>query len=166
MSFEFAKKGLDVLLISRTKSKLDEVAAEIKAQCPGREVRVLAVDYSGGFDASKRSAVAKALDGLDVGVLANNVGMSCGDAARKARVAARRGASRWPRMDASRGRRRVCGGSGLDLVDAPRTSCVQMDAAGPDWIASARSSFDDPRRRRGGRRDPNPGTPSPSTTTS
>mmetsp|Transcript_17962 Transcript_17962/g.55247 ORF Transcript_17962/g.55247 Transcript_17962/m.55247 type:complete len:316 (-) Transcript_17962:46-993(-) len=76
LSLEFAKKGLDVVLISRTKSKLDAAAQQIKEACPGRDVKVLALDFSGGFDAGKRAAVAKALAGLDVGILANNVGMS------------------------------------------------------------------------------------------
>ena len=76
LCFEFAKKGLDVFLISRTESKLADVEAELKAKHPKREFRHLAVDYGGGFDAGKQAAVRAALEDLDVGVLANNVGMS------------------------------------------------------------------------------------------
>ena len=76
LCFEFAKKGLDVFLISRTESKLADVEAELKAKHPKREFRHLAVDYGGGFDAGKQAAVRAALKDLDVGVLANNVGMS------------------------------------------------------------------------------------------
>lgn len=73
---EFAKRGLDVLLVSRTPSKLEASAAELKAAHPARNFKTLAVDFGGGFDAAKRGAVAAAVDGLDVGVLCNNVGLS------------------------------------------------------------------------------------------
>lgn len=65
---EFVKAGLKVLLISRTESKLKEVAAELGAE-------YVAVDYS-NFDDEKMAKVKKALDGKDIGILANNVGMS------------------------------------------------------------------------------------------
>ena len=72
---EFAKQGLDVVLISRTQSKLDEAANEIGEKY-NVETKTVSVDFGGGFDAAKQSKVAKALRGLDVGILANNVGMS------------------------------------------------------------------------------------------
>ena len=72
---EFAKQGLDVVLISRTQSKLDEAANEISEKY-NVETKTVSVDFGGGFDAAKQSKVAKALRGLDVGILANNVGMS------------------------------------------------------------------------------------------
>ena len=37
---------------------------------------MLAIDYSSGFDKAKRLAVEKALTGMEIGILANNVGMS------------------------------------------------------------------------------------------
>ena len=67
-----------MLLISRTESKLKDIAKEIKAKYPARDVKTLALDYSDGFDAAKREKVRRALAGLEVGVLANNVGMSYG----------------------------------------------------------------------------------------
>ena len=76
LCFEFARRGLDVFLISRTESKLAEVEAELSAKYPNRSFKHLSVDYGGGFGAEKRSRVSAALAGLDVGVLANNVGMS------------------------------------------------------------------------------------------
>jgi 17beta-estradiol 17-dehydrogenase / very-long-chain 3-oxoacyl-CoA reductase len=72
---EFAKQGLDVVLISRTQSKLDEAANELSEKY-NVETKTVSVDFGGGFDAAKQSKVAKALKGLDIGILANNVGMS------------------------------------------------------------------------------------------
>lgn len=75
MAFEFAKQGLNVVLISRTKSKLDDCEAELKAKYPRIEVRILAIDYS-NFDGKARGKVDALLKDLDVGVLVNNVGIS------------------------------------------------------------------------------------------
>lgn len=51
MAFEMARKGMNVLLISRTESKLVDAEAELKAACPSVSVEHLAIDYS-NFDAS------------------------------------------------------------------------------------------------------------------
>lgn len=74
MAFEMAKKGLNILLISRTQSKLDDCQAELKKKYKV-EVRTLAVDYS-NFDKTAREKVASAVQSMDVGVLVNNVGVS------------------------------------------------------------------------------------------
>ncbi|CAM9325947.1 unnamed protein product, partial [Choristocarpus tenellus] len=75
LSFEIAKKGLNVLLISRTESKLVDVEAEVKAACPSASVEHLAIDYS-SFDAAAQAKVAAAIKTKDVGLLVNNVGVS------------------------------------------------------------------------------------------
>lgn len=75
-AFELARKGLNVYLISRTQSKLEATADEIKAK-HGVECRTLAIDYSSfGAGDPQHAKVAAALEGVDVGVLINNVGMS------------------------------------------------------------------------------------------
>ena len=74
-ALKFAKAGMGVVLISRTKSKLDAVKKEIEEKHQGVQVKVVVCDYS-SFDDSARSKVAKAVKGLDVGVLVNNVGVS------------------------------------------------------------------------------------------
>ena len=51
MAFEMAKKGMNVLLISRTESKLVATEEELKAICPKISVEHLAIDYS-NFDAA------------------------------------------------------------------------------------------------------------------
>lgn len=75
MAFEFAKKGLSVVLISRSQEKLNECSVELQARHPKAEVKVLAVDYT-DFSASVRTKVATFLEGMDIGVLVNNVGIS------------------------------------------------------------------------------------------
>ena len=51
MAFGMAKKGMNVLLISRTEAKLVVVEAALKAACPSIDVEHLAIDYSDFDDA-------------------------------------------------------------------------------------------------------------------
>lgn len=75
MATEFARRGLSVVLISRSQDKLDETAKEIKDKCPKVDVRTISVDYD-QFDDAAQKRVAETLSTLDVGVLVNNVGIS------------------------------------------------------------------------------------------
>lgn len=61
--------GMNIVLVSRTQSKLDDVAKSLKT-----ESKTVAVDFT-CTDGSIYEKIAAAIDGLDVGVLVNNVGM-------------------------------------------------------------------------------------------
>jgi 17beta-estradiol 17-dehydrogenase / very-long-chain 3-oxoacyl-CoA reductase len=64
------------MLISRTETKLQDVKTEIEAKgYDGVEVSYVVCDYS-KFDKTAQEKVAKAVSGLEVGVLINNVGVS------------------------------------------------------------------------------------------
>lgn len=79
MATELASKGLNVLLISRTESKLAATKEELQSQFKSVEVECLAIDFS-KFDSAARSTVAEMLKSLEtrggVAVLVNNVGVS------------------------------------------------------------------------------------------
>jgi 17beta-estradiol 17-dehydrogenase / very-long-chain 3-oxoacyl-CoA reductase len=75
MAFELAKKGHNIVLISRSKDKLDATRVELLDKHPGVEVKVIPVDF-GNFDETSRKHVAELLKGLDIGVLINNIGVS------------------------------------------------------------------------------------------
>jgi len=75
MAFEFGRKGLNVVLISRSKEKLAACLEELQKKYPKIEVRTLAIDYS-KFDEAARGVVTNFIKDLDVGVLVNNVGIS------------------------------------------------------------------------------------------
>ncbi len=70
-----AKKGMSIVLISRTESKLKEVKKEIETKYSGIEVKHIVCDYS-KFDKKAQDELKKQLNGLEVGVLVNNVGVS------------------------------------------------------------------------------------------
>jgi len=74
-AFEMARKGLHIILISRTKSKLNKTMSAIQKEYPKIKVRTLAIDFS-LFDNESREKVSCMISDLDVGILINNVGIS------------------------------------------------------------------------------------------
>ncbi|XP_038661997.1 very-long-chain 3-oxoacyl-CoA reductase-A-like [Scyliorhinus canicula] len=70
---ELAKRGLSIVLISRSQEKLDQVAEEIREQFKV-ETRTITVDFGGGVEIYK--VIEAGLAGLEIGVLVNNVGIS------------------------------------------------------------------------------------------
>lgn len=68
-----AKQGLNVALISRTQSKLEEVANEIGAK-HNVQTKIIAVDFTGNTDIFK--VIQEQIGSLKIAVLVNNVGMS------------------------------------------------------------------------------------------
>lgn len=75
LCFELAKRGLNIILISRSMTKLNEVSDAIQAKYPKIATKVIAVDFS-NFDSASQGKVRSLVDLLEVGVLINNVGMS------------------------------------------------------------------------------------------
>ncbi|XP_026184542.1 hydroxysteroid (20-beta) dehydrogenase 2 [Mastacembelus armatus] len=73
---ELARRGLNVALVSRSAKKLQEVAREIEKQY-GRKTRTIQVDFTEGH--SIYPAIAEQLQGLEIGILVNNVGMVYSD---------------------------------------------------------------------------------------
>lgn len=74
-AFALAKMGCNVVIISRTESKLADVKKEIEDKGYGVEVKYIVCDYS-NFDQATRDRVEKDLEGLEIGTLINNVGAS------------------------------------------------------------------------------------------
>nr|XP_012307820.1 very-long-chain 3-oxoacyl-CoA reductase isoform X1 [Aotus nancymaae] len=69
---ELAKRGMKVVLISRSQDKLDQVSGEIKEKFKV-ETRTIAVDFASEDIYDK---IETALAGLEIGILVNNVGMA------------------------------------------------------------------------------------------
>lgn len=74
---QLAAKGFNLVLVSRTKAKLDSLAAELEQKNPGSglETKVLAMDFSADNNADY-DRLRELISGLDVGILINNVGQS------------------------------------------------------------------------------------------
>uniref|UniRef100_G3TVU5 17beta-estradiol 17-dehydrogenase n=1 Tax=Loxodonta africana TaxID=9785 RepID=G3TVU5_LOXAF len=67
-----AKRGLNIVLISRNLNKLEQEAKEIE-RLHGTLTRVIQADFTGGLEIY--GAIEEGLKGLEIGVLVNNVGM-------------------------------------------------------------------------------------------
>uniref|UniRef100_A0A8C5UG10 3-ketoacyl-CoA reductase n=1 Tax=Malurus cyaneus samueli TaxID=2593467 RepID=A0A8C5UG10_9PASS len=68
-----AKRGMKVVLISRSKEKLDQVSSEIREKYKV-ETKVIVADFGEREDIYK--GIKAGLEGLEIGVLVNNVGMA------------------------------------------------------------------------------------------
>ncbi|KAF8861046.1 NAD(P)-binding protein [Acephala macrosclerotiorum] len=76
-AIQLAQKGFNLLLISRTESKLQTLSTEIVQKYAGTniQVKILAMDFSQNNE-SDYAKLKALVDGLDVGILINNVGQS------------------------------------------------------------------------------------------
>ncbi|KAI1326106.1 hypothetical protein F5Y16DRAFT_375789 [Xylariaceae sp. FL0255] len=72
---QLAAKGFNIVLVSRTLSKLETLAKELEGKFSGLQTKVLAMDYAADNDADYER-LAQLVDGLDIGILINNVGQS------------------------------------------------------------------------------------------
>jgi len=76
IAIDYAKKGLNIVLISRTQSKLDAVAKEVKDASGNKcEVITLAIDFL-NFTEEQQQTVAELAERHKIRILVNNVGMS------------------------------------------------------------------------------------------
>ncbi|KAK3378807.1 hypothetical protein B0T24DRAFT_545302 [Lasiosphaeria ovina] len=72
---QLAAKGFNLVLVSRTQSKLDTLAKELEQKYADLQTKTLAMDYAKDNNADYER-LAKLIAGLDVGILINNVGQS------------------------------------------------------------------------------------------
>nr|XP_033784261.1 very-long-chain 3-oxoacyl-CoA reductase [Geotrypetes seraphini] len=72
-SVELAKRGMSIVLISRSSDKLDQVAREIKEKF-NVDTKTIKADF--GDDDHIYKIIKGGLEGLEIGVLVNNVGTS------------------------------------------------------------------------------------------
>ncbi|XP_061191226.1 very-long-chain 3-oxoacyl-CoA reductase-like [Saccostrea echinata] len=69
---ELAKRGVNIVLISRSEAKLQEVANEIEKESKV-QTRIIVADFSKGLELY--DSIRDQLAGLEIGTLVNNVGM-------------------------------------------------------------------------------------------
>lgn len=69
---ELAKRGINIVLISRTEDKLEKVAVEIGGNV---EIQTIQYDFT---DPDSYEKISDQLKDLDIGILVNNVGMGTG----------------------------------------------------------------------------------------
>ncbi|KAI2622299.1 short chain dehydrogenase [Hypoxylon sp. NC1633] len=72
---QLAAKGFNLVLVSRTLSKLEALSQDLESKFSGVQTKVLDMDFSADDDADY-ARLSKLISGLDVGILINNVGQS------------------------------------------------------------------------------------------
>ena len=74
-ALQIAASGYNLILVSRTASKLDALSSEIKTTHPNLKIETVAMDFTENRDSDYESLQRKIKD-LDVSILVNNVGLS------------------------------------------------------------------------------------------
>ncbi|KAK6977859.1 very-long-chain 3-oxoacyl-CoA reductase [Favolaschia claudopus] len=74
-AMQLASRGFNVLLVARNTQLLNSVASDILAKYPSSKTDVHTIDFAAADD-SAYEALSTRVDGLDVGILVNNVGKS------------------------------------------------------------------------------------------
>ncbi|XP_011029597.1 PREDICTED: very-long-chain 3-oxoacyl-CoA reductase 1-like [Populus euphratica] len=74
-SFQLARKGLNLVLVGRNPDKLKDVSSSIQSRYSNVQIKNVVVDFSGDVDEGVQK-IKETIEGLDVGVLINNVGVS------------------------------------------------------------------------------------------
>ncbi|KAL3501075.1 hypothetical protein ACH5RR_035524 [Cinchona calisaya] len=74
-AFEFARKGLNLVLVGRNVDKLNDISKEIQSKYAKIETKKVVVDFSGDLNEGVNK-MGEAIEELDVGILVNNVGVS------------------------------------------------------------------------------------------
>ena len=74
-ALQLSRSGFNILLVSRTESKLTSLAQEISSRSPNVQTKILPVDFSSPSPADF-SALASLASSLDIAILINNVGKS------------------------------------------------------------------------------------------
>jgi 17beta-estradiol 17-dehydrogenase / very-long-chain 3-oxoacyl-CoA reductase len=76
---QLAKSGINIVMVSRTESKMNQVAKDLKSTY-GVESRIVPYDFTILTSAERAKELADkveaATQGLDIGILVNNVGMA------------------------------------------------------------------------------------------
>ncbi|KAI1347077.1 hypothetical protein F5Y01DRAFT_257570 [Xylaria sp. FL0043] len=73
---QLAAKGFNLLLVSRTQSKLENLQKELEAKYSGLRTDILAMDFAALDNDADYARLAERVNSLDVGILINNVGQS------------------------------------------------------------------------------------------
>jgi len=75
-AFNLARQGLNIILVSRSPYKLQNVAAEIEQKYSGIKTKIIEVDFSKEDATSYIPKIEDSIKDLEIGVLVNNVGIS------------------------------------------------------------------------------------------
>lgn len=79
LAFQFAKRGFNIVSISRTLKKLENTEKELKEKYPGIEVVSIQADFSKAVEKDFFNHIWENTKDLDISILVNNVGIDAID---------------------------------------------------------------------------------------
>jgi 17beta-estradiol 17-dehydrogenase / very-long-chain 3-oxoacyl-CoA reductase len=74
-ALEFAKRGFNIILLSRTREKLEKVDQEIKKAFPQTNTLIVVSDLAKGYDPDVYNSIFDQVKHLDISILINNAGL-------------------------------------------------------------------------------------------
>jgi 17beta-estradiol 17-dehydrogenase / very-long-chain 3-oxoacyl-CoA reductase len=74
-SHEFASRGFNIVLLSRSKAKLEKVDADLKKKYPAVRTIIIVADFGNRNDIKFYEDIHEQLKDLDISILINNVGV-------------------------------------------------------------------------------------------
>ncbi|KAL1216408.1 Very-long-chain 3-oxoacyl-CoA reductase 1 [Cardamine amara subsp. amara] len=74
-AFELAQKGLNLVLVARNPDKLKDVSAAIRSKYSQIQILTVVMDFSGDIDEGVKR-IKETIEGLEIGILINNAGIS------------------------------------------------------------------------------------------
>ncbi|XP_022957233.1 very-long-chain 3-oxoacyl-CoA reductase-like protein At1g24470 [Cucurbita moschata] len=75
-AYQLARAGLNLVLVSRSSTKLKAVSKDIRSQFPNTKVKIIELDFTEDDISAGMAEFKKVIQDLDVGVLINNVGIT------------------------------------------------------------------------------------------
>ena len=73
---QLAKDGFNIILVSRTQAKLDDVEQELKSIAPSVETLVIQANFSGNSNMGYYQGIVDKIGGRDIGLLVLNAGLA------------------------------------------------------------------------------------------
>ncbi|KAM2973547.1 hypothetical protein FF2_020087 [Malus domestica] len=74
-AFQLARKGLNLILVGQNLDKLKDVSDAVLAKYGKTQIKTVVVNFTGDLNDGVRH-IRETIEGLDVGLLINNVGIS------------------------------------------------------------------------------------------
>lgn len=75
-AYQLARAGLNLILVSRSSTKLKAVSEDIQSQFPDTKVKIIELDFTEDDISAGIAEIEEVIEDLDVGVLINNVGIT------------------------------------------------------------------------------------------
>lgn len=75
-AYQLARAGLNLILVSRSSTKLKAVSKDIQSEFPDTKIKIIELDFAEDDIGAGIAEIKEVIEDLDVGILINNVGIT------------------------------------------------------------------------------------------